>query len=231
MPFGSAMGGSHVPIATKRTAVAIASADRTLVGRLATAISKSTDVSLVSASSSAQRSGVEARRGHISPDVLVLDVAALVADTSSTTHKRFTRAAPSSKVILIMDENNPVAVDLLLTTRALGCIPRDGDTNSLLRAVREVAKGELWLPRWALTKLYLRSFPFSVPYANTQATRDATGNPMLSLRESSALELARTGLTNKQIAQKLTISPSTVKKHLHAALEKLGLQRRRQLIG
>jgi RNA polymerase sigma factor (sigma-70 family) len=51
----------------------------------------------------------------------------------------------------------------------------------------------------------------------------------LTRREREVLVLARQGRTNEQIAESLTISPSTVKIHLKRLLRKLNLQRKSQL--
>lgn len=51
----------------------------------------------------------------------------------------------------------------------------------------------------------------------------------LSPRESGVAELAATGLTNKEIAERLFLSPSTVNKHVRAAIRKLGVRSRTEL--
>lgn len=51
----------------------------------------------------------------------------------------------------------------------------------------------------------------------------------LSPRESGVAELAATGLTNKEIAERLFLSPSTVNKHVRAAMRKLGVRSRTEL--
>jgi DNA-binding NarL/FixJ family response regulator len=63
------------------------------------------------------------------------------------------------------------------------------------------------------------------------ATAGASEEPASTLteREVEVMQLVQRGLTNKQVAEKLSISPNTVKKHLHNALMKRGIQRRRQL--
>lgn len=51
----------------------------------------------------------------------------------------------------------------------------------------------------------------------------------LSPREREVAELAASGLTNKEIAEKLFVSIKTVESHLHVALRKLGLRTRTDL--
>ena len=51
----------------------------------------------------------------------------------------------------------------------------------------------------------------------------------LSARESDVVELLLVGLSHKEIAERLSIAPETVKKHTYNAHRKLGVQNRVQL--
>jgi two-component system, NarL family, nitrate/nitrite response regulator NarL len=53
---------------------------------------------------------------------------------------------------------------------------------------------------------------------------------VLTPRELEVVRLAGRGLTNKEIAAELTVELSTVKNHLHNALEKLGVHRRTEAV-
>jgi len=52
----------------------------------------------------------------------------------------------------------------------------------------------------------------------------------LTARESQIANLAADGLTNREIASRLFISPATVEHHLHRAFVKLGISRRNLLV-
>ncbi len=54
-------------------------------------------------------------------------------------------------------------------------------------------------------------------------------SPLLSLREREVAELASSGLTNKEIAAQLGLSPETIKNHLSHAFTKLGVHNRIEL--
>jgi DNA-binding NarL/FixJ family response regulator len=72
-------------------------------------------------------------------------------------------------------------------------------------------------------------FSIQVGPAQPQSPPAATalGNPdQLTPRELEVLCLAATGLTNRQIAERLVISPSTVNVHLNAVYGKLGVNSR-----
>lgn len=53
--------------------------------------------------------------------------------------------------------------------------------------------------------------------------------PRLSSSELAVARLAATGLTNQQVAERLFVSPNTVKAHLRRAFAKLGVHRRAEL--
>jgi DNA-binding NarL/FixJ family response regulator len=57
---------------------------------------------------------------------------------------------------------------------------------------------------------------------------DGDGAAVLTRREAEVLELVAEGLSNKEIAGRLTITEGTVKNHVHNALEKLHLSNRVQ---
>jgi DNA-binding NarL/FixJ family response regulator len=54
---------------------------------------------------------------------------------------------------------------------------------------------------------------------------------MLTPRENEIALLAASGLSNKQIANRLGLSWRTIKVHLHNAFTKLGIEKRRELVG
>ena len=56
----------------------------------------------------------------------------------------------------------------------------------------------------------------------------APENTVLTRRESEVLQLVAAGMSNKEIANELTITEGTVKNHVHNALEKLHLTNRVQ---
>jgi two-component system response regulator NreC len=59
---------------------------------------------------------------------------------------------------------------------------------------------------------------------------DNEGEPSLSPREKEIFRLLAEGYSNKEIAEKLVISPSTVHSHRGNLMDKLGLGNRRELI-
>jgi DNA-binding NarL/FixJ family response regulator len=111
---------------------------------------------------------------------------------------------------------------------AAGYLTKDLAPASLLRAVRGAAGGDLAMQRQMAARL--------VQHLVEDARRApaASGDPALatlSERESEVLGLLADGMTDRQIAESLTISPRTVETHVSAILRKLGVRNRAEAAG
>ncbi|WP_295530909.1 response regulator transcription factor [uncultured Pseudacidovorax sp.] len=96
------------------------------------------------------------------------------------------------------------------------------------QALQVVASGELWVGRDLLTRLLrlLDDRPAAQP---PKTAPDAAWAQGLTLREREVAELASLGEANDAIAERLGITPRTVKAHLSTAFDKLGVADRLQL--
>ena len=103
---------------------------------------------------------------------------------------------------------------------AAGYVTRDATISDLVAAVESVAQGEtICSPRMAAVVLRRLA---------TLAADGRTAQPAarLTSRELEIVELIDVGLSNKEIAARLSIGVSTVKNHVHSILEKLSVRRR-----
>jgi DNA-binding NarL/FixJ family response regulator len=97
--------------------------------------------------------------------------------------------------------------------------------EQLLQALRVVHDGGMWAPRQVMAECIERLTRTSA------ADRSAEPNlaRQLSFREREVFRLAATGLSNKEVADRLDISGATVKAHLTQIFQKLGVSGRAQL--
>ncbi len=100
-----------------------------------------------------------------------------------------------------------------LRTGAQGCLPQEVNPESLLRAVRSVAAGEVVAAPW-LT---------AVARMGASTTDQDRARRAITPRELEVIALLAQGLGNKQIARRLGIREQTVKNHVTRAMDKLGL--------
>ncbi len=139
------------------------------------------------------------------------------------------RASTISRAISAIDSRVPVIAIAVpdSTHHAVACaeagfagyILRDATVEKLLEGIERVISGELLCSPQVAGMLYRRLSRLS------RRPEDRLGKA-LTVREAEILELIEKGLANKEIANCLGLSLSTVKNHVHHILEKLGVQRR-----
>jgi DNA-binding NarL/FixJ family response regulator len=158
---------------------------------------------------------VRAAREH-RPDICLLDV--YMPGGGLTAASDLAEIAPATHVVMLSVSDSDEDVFESLRAGASGYLPKDTDPAVLAQALRSVVDGEAPLPR-ALTARLIVEFRRR---ARERQARDSAGTPVtFSAREAEVLELLRDGLTTKQIAYKLAISPVTVRRHISEILSKL----------
>ena len=148
------------------------------------------------------------------PGVCIIDIdlpgGALAAVT------RISESAPSTAVVALGPEDEDV---LLATIRAgaAGYLPRNTSADGLARAIAAVFDGSAALPRMGVDVLVRAVRGRGGPWRSAGRPGSA-----LTARELSAVDLLRRGLDTNAIAQELSISPVTVRRHVATAARKLG---------
>ncbi len=108
---------------------------------------------------------------------------------------------------------------------ASGFVGKGIDPDELLDAVRTVAAGDALLSPKAM-----RAVLAEYAAGNTVPAVPASKLDRLTARERELMALASTGLSNDDIAERLFLSPLTVKTHLNRAMMKLEVRDRAQLV-
>ncbi len=130
--------------------------------------------------------------------------------------------APGRKVhFLLLDTNCGVEniVSAVLNKKISGVLLSNAGTSLLKKAIRAVAKGEVWIDK--------KTFKNILHGINAI---DKVKHTALSGREKEVVGLIGKGFRNKEIAQKLNISEPTVKTHLNRIFQKLNVKSRSELI-
>lgn len=128
---------------------------------------------------------------------------------------------PGVAVIVVSANDDPRVIRRALDHGAAGYLPKSSGLDELRDAIRTVLACETWLPP-ALRASVARSQ--SAPSDADLAARLAS----LSPQQFRVLSLVADGLLNKQIADRLDIQERTVKAHLTAIFERLGVRNRTQ---
>jgi DNA-binding NarL/FixJ family response regulator len=109
-----------------------------------------------------------------------------------------------------------------------GIVPKTTSTELLLKSIRKVHAGEIWLDRMSTADVIRRlSKKGGGNVAARQGLRDQCA--ALSTREREIVGLIAQGFKNKDMAERLFISEQTVKNHLHNIFDKLGVSDRLEL--
>jgi DNA-binding NarL/FixJ family response regulator len=127
---------------------------------------------------------------------------------------------PGVPVIVVSANDDPAAIRRCMEFGASGFIPKTLGTEAMRAAISRILGGGVWTP----------------PDVDLSAGSDAeTGALMarmatLTPQQVRVLMMLSEGLLNKQIAYQLSVSEATVKAHVSAILQKLGVESRTQAV-
>lgn len=134
--------------------------------------------------------------------------------------------SPAQIVVVLADEPGDAIIAEACALGASGCCNTHAAPEVLRQVALVVENGGLWIGQSLLQRLV--GSTSRVLEARPEAKLD-TWSALLSERESQVAKLVAGGASNKEIAEQLSITERTVKAHLSAIFEKLGLRDRLQL--
>jgi DNA-binding NarL/FixJ family response regulator len=165
------------------------------------------------------------------PDVVLMDVRMPEMDGVEAT-RQLTQRFPEVKVIILTTFEDDETVFEGLKAGARGYLLKDISSEDMANAVRRVAAGEALIePR--LTRKVLAEFSRLASVHNSQPATKPTPEGLqaaLTEREQEVLNALAQGLSNREIAEKLTITEGTVKNHVSSLIDKMGVRDRTQAI-
>jgi DNA-binding NarL/FixJ family response regulator len=144
------------------------------------------------------------------PDVVLMDLQ-LPGISGIDATAALLRDHPSAHVLIFSTFARDEEIQAALKAGALGYLQKSSSRDSLLAAIRNVAKGE-------------RSLPAEI----AQRLKDRLAEPEITPREREILTLITQGNANKELAATLGIGEDTVKQHVSRILMKLKVNDRAQ---
>ncbi len=164
---------------------------------------------------------------NLLPDVILMDVAMPVLDGIAAT--RLIKAQrPAVAVLALTAHDEDQYVFALLEAGAAGYLLKTVRGQELVEAVRAVNRGEAVLHP-AVAKKVLGRFAIKTQ-ASAGRAEPAHPTEHLTERELEVLKLAGRGLSNKEIADKLVLSPRTVQAHFANIFDKLQVGSRTEAV-
>jgi len=207
----------------KKIKIVLIEDNRLLRDGIAAMLKKQSDMNIAAAVGNGEN--VLPMIGKHKPDILLLDLG-LSDQNSLHILKRVKKEVTKTKVIVM--DLIPAQADVLDFVQAgvSGFILKDATIDDFLTTIRSIYEGAQILPPNLTGSLFSQIINQAVSDPNPSILRDSVS---MTNRERQVIELIADGLTNKEIAQKLHLSPYTVKSHVHNILEKLALHTRVQI--
>lgn len=172
--------------------------------------------------------GAEAveRARQLRPDVVLMDVRMPKLDGVAAT-RRVREMCPDVQVIILTTFDDDEYVFDGLRAGAAGYLLKDVPSEQLAEAIRAAARGEAFIQPSVTRKVVAE---FTRLAEREHRRREQPLVEPLSARELEVLALLAEGLSNQEIAGRLTIAPGTVKNHVSNVLSKLNARDRTQAV-
>ena len=168
---------------------------------------------------------------QVRPDVVIMDIGLPTIDGIEAT-KRIKCANPDVKVLMYTSRESEDDIFDSFQAGADGYITKGATSEQTVAAVTAVSEGAGWLDP-AIAKVVLTNIRRGSEYTEKRGEINyKLGKNLYGLteREMEVLALIVDGLTNPQIAEKLVITISTTKTHVHSILQKLYVNSRSKAI-
>jgi DNA-binding NarL/FixJ family response regulator len=162
----------------------------------------------------------------VDPDVVVMDIRMPVMDGVEATRRLTADSGVRARVLILTTFDADDHVVDAIRAGASGFLLKDATPEAFVEAVRTIAGGEALLAP-SVTRRLLDRFRDRLPGAPEAR---AGGLDALTDREREVLTLVARGLSNREIAEQLTLAEPTVKTHVSHVLLKLDLRDRAQAV-
>ncbi len=159
------------------------------------------------------------------PDVLLVDINLPGMDGVHLVRELAPRI-PATRIVMLTASSDEADLVDAMRYGAVGFLTKDMRPEAILASVLGAAHGELAMSRITSARLIHRLVRSKPP------GRSSDDEPLASLseRETEILRLLARGMTDRAIAETLTISPRTVGSHVGAILRKLGARNRAEAV-
>jgi DNA-binding NarL/FixJ family response regulator len=159
----------------------------------------------------------------LDPDVLLLDLM-MPGLTGLETLREISNSPAAVRTIVLTAGIAKEQIAQALQLGAKGIVLKDAPTEILFNSVRTVMDGQFWIGQSQASSLVEALLAYVTP--SDESSRKKFG---LTARELDVVGLLVSGFTNREIAEKFSISEQTVKHHLRNIFDKIGVSTRLEL--
>lgn len=161
-----------------------------------------------------------AQAKELKPELVLMDIG-LPEMNGIEAAKLIKSALPATRVVMLTSHDSDEDIFAALAAGADAYCLKDIAREQLMNALKTVADGGGWLDPAIAGRVLRSSASRVLPPANESKF-------MLSEREFEVLRLLVEGLSNLQMAERLNVSPETIKTHMRHIMEKLAVSDRTQ---
>ncbi len=218
---GKEQPGQEIP--SKQIRILLAGEASLFRDALRAALSAVTDLKVVAEAGDAE--SMLALAGDTRPDIILF--APQRTASALPVLRRLQLSGLPSRTILLTSSEDPEWLSQAVRHGVAGMVANKSSTEVLLKSIRKVSAGELWLDRGATAEVVRQLTGRPIPAPRNVPPSDKP--VVLSHRERDVVGLVAQGFRNREIADKLFITEQTVKNHMHNIFEKIGVQDRLEL--
>lgn len=182
------------------------------------------DIQIVGSVSSGEEAVNEVREKN--PDVVLMDIMMKGMSGLEAT-KWIKEQNPEVKILLLSMEVNKDLIETGISLGISGYMLKSSSRDVLIEGIRKVNNGEKYFTEEITDTIFQKFYEKSAKIKKEVIT---TEPEILSKRETEILKNIADGLSNKEVAEKLFISPKTVDAHIYNIQTKLGLKSKVELV-
>jgi DNA-binding NarL/FixJ family response regulator len=134
-------------------------------------------------------------------------------------------ALPEARIVVLLDGSERNLVVEAFRAGARGVFCRSESVKALAKCIHCVSQGQVWANS-AQLRFLLEALGEALP----MRTLDDRGAALLSRREQEVVQCVAEGLSNREIAQRLSLTEHTVKNYLFRIFDKLGVSKRVEVV-
>ena len=158
----------------------------------------------------------------LKPDVILMDIKLPQIDGIAAT-RQIRKECPDANVLILSSYEDEAHVMEAIQAGANGYLSKMLPASELVNALKAFANDGVMIPQQVMGKL--------LAGLRQMASGQASGSPVaLTKTEIRVLVLLGSGLSNKEIAGKMACSVKTIKNHLNAVFQKLGVTNRTEAV-
>ena len=159
------------------------------------------------------------------PNLILLDLD-LGGENALTFLTQLRETTPNARILVLTGLRDTDAHRQAVQLGAMGVVLKEHAPDVLIKAIEKVHAGEIWLDRPTMGRMLREMSAREEKEIDPEVAKIES----LTQREREVVALIAEGLKNKQIAQRLFISETTVTHHLSSIYSKLGVSDRLELV-